>query len=147
MSIRKFGAIALAACAFMSVSGCAVVASPVGNGSIFTSVSGPIGATTNIVTTREGKAKCSNILGLIATGDASIDTAKKNGGIQKVASVDYESFSILAIYSSYTVIVRGDGEGPLPSASSNVSGTRFCSSCGAKVASDARFCPNCGRSP
>jgi hypothetical protein len=37
---------------------------------------------------KTGEACVTNILGVVATGDASINTAAKNGGIEKVATVD-----------------------------------------------------------
>jgi hypothetical protein len=37
---------------------------------------------------KTGEACLTNILGVVATGDASINKAAKNGGIEKVATVD-----------------------------------------------------------
>lgn len=42
----------------------------------------------SIVPTKKGVACMTNILGIKSTGDNSIDTAKKNGNISKVAYVD-----------------------------------------------------------
>lgn len=58
---------------------------------------------------KTGKSTCISILGLIATGDCSIDKAKKDGNISKVVSIEYESFSVLGFYASYTTIVKGKG--------------------------------------
>ena len=41
-------------------------------------------------------------------GDASIATAKKNGGITTVSSVDEKIESILGIITTYTTTVRGN---------------------------------------
>jgi hypothetical protein len=46
-------------------------------------------------------------MGLVATGDASIEAAKRAGGIQEVASVDHQSTSILGIMGEFCTIVRG----------------------------------------
>jgi hypothetical protein len=43
-----------------------------------------------------------------AEGDASIEAAKKNGGITTVSSVDTKVKSILGIYTTYTTTVRGN---------------------------------------
>ncbi|MCK4441506.1 MAG: TRL-like family protein [Sulfurovaceae bacterium] len=51
--------------------------------------------------------ECTNILGIVATGDCSIDSAKKNGGITTVSSVDWEGTSFLGIYSSGKTVVTG----------------------------------------
>jgi hypothetical protein len=57
--------------------------------------------------TKKGEACTTNILGLVNTGDASADAAKKNGGITTVSSSDDKYFNILGIYSSYCSVVRG----------------------------------------
>ena len=57
---------------------------------------------------KEGTACASSILGLVATGDASIDTARKNGGITKIAYVDHQSKSFYIFYAEYCTIVRGE---------------------------------------
>ena len=54
-----------------------------------------------------GRACANTILGAIATGDASIETAKKNGNIRSVSTVDVESTNILFLYSTYCTVVTG----------------------------------------
>lgn len=54
-----------------------------------------------------GTGCATNLLGLIAMGDASIDTAKRSARITEVASVDYDSFSVLGVYARFCVLVRG----------------------------------------
>lgn len=43
----------------------------------------------------------------MATGDASIDEAKRAGGIKEIASVDYQVNSVLGIYAQFCTIVKG----------------------------------------
>ena len=50
---------------------------------------------------------CTNILGLIATGDCSIASAKKNGGISSVATVDWKGTNILGIYMTGKTVITG----------------------------------------
>ena len=88
-----------------ALTGCAAGMSPV-TGVLFTEVSGPLSATTGSAA-RTGTATCKSILGAVATGDCSIDAAKKNGGITTVASVDYKTRSILGFFAETTTIVRG----------------------------------------
>jgi hypothetical protein len=57
---------------------------------------------------KRGEACASNILGLIATGDASIDAAKRNAGITRVASVEQSAARVLGYYAKYCTIVRGE---------------------------------------
>ncbi len=56
---------------------------------------------------KTGKACMTSVLALVATGDASIDTAKAAGGIKDVVSIDYEVNNILGIYGTYCVVVKG----------------------------------------
>ena len=55
-----------------------------------------------------GKSCATGILGVIATGDASIATAMHNGGITKVAIIDHKTLDILGFYAKYCTIVRGE---------------------------------------
>lgn len=58
--------------------------------------------------TKSGSACSSGVLGLVAWGDASIDAAKKAGGITSVHSVEYEATAVLGlIYVSACTIVYG----------------------------------------
>ena len=88
------------------IAGCATVASQV-TGSIYTDVKAPLSAASNTGGSKIGSSTASSLLGLFAMGDASIETASKNGGIKKVQHVDYHSTSILGIYSTFTVMVYG----------------------------------------
>jgi hypothetical protein len=87
------------------VSGCAT-AYPVG--SLLTELKLPIGATGNAGGSKIGTAECVSYLGMIATGDASIETAKKNGNISKITHVDWEVKNILGLIGKYKVTVYGD---------------------------------------
>jgi len=58
--------------------------------------------------TKTGESdECTNILGLIATGDCSISSAKRNGNISTVSSVDWKGTNILGIYSTGKTIITG----------------------------------------
>ena len=64
-------------------------------------------ATSNQTGNRTGESCATSILGLVATGDSSIETARRNGGITLVSSVDESYSTILGIYSKACTIVRG----------------------------------------
>jgi len=64
-------------------------------------------ATDSANATKEGKACASTILGMVATGDASISAAKAAGGITQVAHVDHSAHSILGIVAEFCTIVKG----------------------------------------
>jgi hypothetical protein len=85
--------------------GCAVVMAP-GTGFIYTEAKGPM--TSNAVSTKTGEAKCTSILGLVCTGDCSIQAAAANGGIKKIHHVDYKAYNILSIYAETTTVVYGE---------------------------------------
>jgi len=99
-------ALATAACA-LSLTGCASVGAPA-LGVLYTDTAAPLTATAEEQGSKTGEATVSSILGIIATGDASVATAAKNGGITKIKTVDYKSFSFLGIYATYTVVVTGE---------------------------------------
>lgn len=94
----------IAAGALLSL-GCATGLSPVGTG-LITDVRGPITAT-GLTGTKQGEACAKTIIGLINTGDASIEAAKKAGGITKVASVDYHTVGYYPFMGTTCVIVTG----------------------------------------
>ena len=56
---------------------------------------------------KTGKACTKNVLALYSWGDASIDAARKNAGIKKVAYIDNSYFNVLGIYQEYCTLVRG----------------------------------------
>ena len=87
------------------ISACAQGLSPV-NGLIFTEVAGPLTAS-SASGAKKGSARCTSILGAVATGNCSIEAAKQNGGITSVASVDYRTRSILGLFAEVTVEVTG----------------------------------------
>ncbi len=90
----------------MAVTGCQPVASPL-MGIILNDTKFGWEATTNTDATKEGKACANTILGLVATGDASISAAKAAGGITQVAHVDHSAKSILGIIAEFCTIVKG----------------------------------------
>jgi hypothetical protein len=72
-------------------------------------VDGKLGAQDNGGSTpKMGKACMRSILGLVASGDASIQAAKANGNIKKVSTIDYEVENILGVVGHYCTVVRGE---------------------------------------
>lgn len=88
------------------LSGCATGLSPVGTG-LITDVQGPISAT-SATGNKTGRACASTIIGLINKGDASIVAAKKAGGINTVATVDYHTKGFYPFFGETCVIVTGN---------------------------------------
>lgn len=92
----------------IALSGCATANAPV-NGLIYSHVTGPVGVTGSAdKPTKVGRAVARSIFGLYATGDASIETAAKNGGITKIHHIDHETQVILGVLADYTTIVYGN---------------------------------------
>lgn len=89
------------------LSSCATVKTPL-MGVWYTDVKAPVTATSNSNSTKVGSAEATSILGLVATGDASIDAAAKSGGITKIHHVDEQSTSILGFFAKYKVYVYGE---------------------------------------
>ncbi len=88
--------------------GCgAMTVSPV-TGFLYTDIKAPVTATSHTSYSKIGTASCTSILGLIATGDASIEAACKSVGITKIHHVDYHSNNILGIVATFKIFVYGD---------------------------------------
>lgn len=88
--------------------GCANVAGPVPASLSFYAAPIGLGPNSSTASDKRGEACASNILGIVATGNASIDAAKKNGDITKVASVEHNSSRILGYYARFCTVVRGE---------------------------------------
>ena len=97
----------VAAMAVVVLSGCAT-SQP--RGLISSDMTLPIMATGDMKGSKVGKASCSSIMGFVASGDASIDAAMRNGKIKKISHVDWKVKSEipLGIKTVYTTIVYGD---------------------------------------
>ena len=102
--IKKIATSALLVSA-VTLTGCATSV-PVG--SVFTNVQLPVAATSNAQASKSGSATCASILGLVATGDCSMETAKKNGNITSVAHADWKANNILGIFGNYELTVHGN---------------------------------------
>lgn len=89
------------------MSSCAFTTSPV-TGFIYTDVKAPLAVTSNTGSTKVGTAKMQSILGIVATGDASIEAAAKSAGITKIHHVDYEATSVIGVIATFTVVVYGE---------------------------------------
>lgn len=101
----------IAAIVALLFTGCAGVRAPL-YGLVYTETKAPefhLAINTPSTTgSKVGKAMCTSVLGLIATGDCSLDAAMKSGGITKVQHVDYHSKSILGLYCEFTTVVYGE---------------------------------------
>lgn len=91
----------------IALSSCSFATAPV-LGGIYTDVKAPLTATANPVASKVGSAEATSVLGLVATGDASIQAAAQKAGITRISHVDYQSYSILGIFARYTVYVYGE---------------------------------------
>lgn len=59
-------------------------------------------------TSKTGTACMKSVLGLVATGDASIEAAKAKGGISKVSRINYTAENILGLFGTYCTEVKGE---------------------------------------
>jgi hypothetical protein len=79
-------------------------------GIIYTGMSAPLD--TDLMTTelgaKQGRSSSSDILFLVAWGDASTAAAARSAGITKIRHADYEYTNVLGIYQSYTTVIYGD---------------------------------------
>ncbi len=101
---RIFMALSAGALIF-SLAGCA---SYMPLGVIYTEGKTGIDANNGVSGSKTGQACMTSILGLVATGDAGVDTAMANGGIKNVATINYTAKNILGIYGTYCTVVTGN---------------------------------------
>jgi hypothetical protein len=88
------------------LTGCAVGHGPV-TAAVTLDMKGPVAVGSAAGSSKIGRSEAWGILDF-ATGDASISTAMKNGGITRVHHVDHETLSVLGVYARYTTIVYGE---------------------------------------
>lgn len=65
----------------------------------------------NISSSKKGEACVTNILSIAVTGDSSVETAKKNGGVSKISYVDrtFDAVNLwFPIYQKGCTIVHGN---------------------------------------
>lgn len=97
-----------AALALGALNGCAMAqgGNAAAMGTIYSGYKSP-GNVGTAAAGKTGEACISSILGVVATGDASLEAAKKAGGITQVAHVDHEQFSVLGVYATSCTVVHG----------------------------------------
>lgn len=67
------------------------------------------GGTGNASAVKKGRACSHSVLYAVAWGDSSIEGAKHNGEITRIASLDYEIMAILgSVYHRHCTIVQGE---------------------------------------
>lgn len=106
--MKKLSLISLAAVALFAATGCFASARAPVVGILYVEATAGEAATSNSGASKSGEACASSILGLIGTGDASINAAAKNAGITRIAYVDSKSMNILGLYARYCTIVHGE---------------------------------------
>jgi len=62
----------------------------------------------NVKRDNVGQSSATNILGIINTGDISIEAAMKDGKITKIHHVDMKIENVLGLFAKKTIIVYGE---------------------------------------
>lgn len=99
--------ILLCVCAGFLLTGCGVTSSPV-MGGIYTDVTSGQEVTGNRMAQKVGRSSAMGVLNMVAVGDASYQTAAKNGGITRISHIDKRDYTILGVYTTYETIVYGE---------------------------------------
>lgn len=105
--MKRLSMIAMLGVSIFFLSSCAQVKSPL-TGFIYTDVKAPFAVTSNSGASKVGSAEATSILGWVATGDASIQTAANSAGITKIHHVDEQVSNVLGIFAKYKVVVYGE---------------------------------------
>jgi len=97
--------------ALLAISALVGCASVVPRGGISSNMVLPVQVVdTKVVSSKVGKASCVSWFGMVASGDASIEAAAKDGGITKISHVDWKVVSDIpvGIKTIYTTTVYGE---------------------------------------
>lgn len=105
--MKKLASIFCALAMVVMLASCAMATAPV-TGFLYSDVKSPVAVTGNSGSSKVGIAEATSILGLVGTGDASVQAAAKAAGITKIHHVDQHSTNILCIYAKYTIYVYGE---------------------------------------
>ena len=68
----------------------------------------PLGATSNPVGSKVGKAKTQSVLGFVLKPNGGVATAAKNGNISKISTIDIKTTNYLMIFNTTETIVTGE---------------------------------------
>ena len=77
-------------------------------GALYTGVSEGQIATGQTCGSKVGTSSAIGVLGLVAVGDASIQTAAHSAGISKISHVDVKKMSVLGLFAQYQTVVYGE---------------------------------------
>lgn len=103
--MKKFAVALVAVLAVVLFTSCGSIEP---RGAIFIDGTFPVAVGTGAPATKVGESSCHQLLGWIVTGDASIKAACENGGITKIAYVDWKVKNIAGIIADYTLTVYGE---------------------------------------
>lgn len=90
------------------VTSCSGNANRSGPGLIYTGTTDAIAFDNAIKPSRKGEACSTKVLSLVTFGDASVEAAKKDADIKKIATADTKYFNILGVYGTACTVVRGE---------------------------------------
>ncbi len=78
-----------------------------GPGVVYTSTKDALFVDNNVKPLKKGEACSTSVLSLASTGDSSVEAAKADAGITKIATMNVESFNVL-IFGKACTVVRGE---------------------------------------
>lgn len=96
-----FGAVAMT----LAMTSCSAIGTV---GAVYTGTTTPSAVTGNKLGSKVGVGTNTGILGLVAFGDAGINTAAKSAGITRISHVDVKTMSILGIFTTQKYYVYGE---------------------------------------
>lgn len=90
------------------IASCAMPRPSSGPGFLFTSVKEGVFADNNVSGSKTGEACNSNVLGIVVSGDQSIEAAKRYAGVKNISTIDRSYFGVLGLYAQACTIVKGN---------------------------------------
>ena len=102
--VKSIFAVAIA----MTLASCGSIGTVAGAGLLYTDMAQGEMVTGNTLGSKVGTSVANSYCGLIAVGDASVQTAARSAGIKKISHVDSKKSSILGILITHTTVVYGE---------------------------------------
>jgi len=103
---KRFRSLMILCLSAALLSGCTFGMTPI-QGAFFTDFEGPMMVGSAAGSAKVGVAEGTAVIGF-GSGDVSIATAMKNGGIKKIHHVDYHTTNVLGLFTKVQLKVYGE---------------------------------------
>lgn len=105
--MKNFSKVCVAV-ALLAATSCAMPRPSSGPGWVYTNVKEGVFANSSVEGKKQAELCNLNVLGVVSTGDATVDSVKRQGAIKNVSTIDRTFEGVLGIYAKSCTIVKGN---------------------------------------